>query len=171
MKITMKYDQGVRKEEIVVLEIPKQEFDQMIEGDYQYRLKCAKEGEIVERRTVEEIFEELNKQEYNSWQTYSRHQDKFKQLNHEMFEGDLMTALVDDAQMKAHEKQHHYEERCQKIRELLKPKQADMIIAICLDGMRIKDYAENIGATPKQVTDRLSYAKKILREIYSKIRD
>ena len=46
----------------------------------------------------------------------------------------------------------------------LKPAQAEMIIVISLDGMRVKDYAQKIAITPKQVADRLSYAKKILRD-------
>ena len=165
----MKYDRGVKKEEVVVLEILQQEFEQMLENDYRYRLASAIEGEAVERRTVQEIFNEFNSRELSSWRKHNRRLIPTKVNDGELREMELTDLIVDNSQAKFFQEQENYEAQCQWIRQHLKPEQAEMVIAIYLDGMRVKDYAKKISNTPKQVTDRLSYAKKLLREVLSKI--
>ena len=76
----------------------------------------------------------------------------------------VMDVLAYDSQEKARQKQEDYEEVYQKIRQALKPDYADMIIAICIDGMAVKDYALKTGAKPNNVTQRLVYAKSLLKE-------
>jgi len=168
MKVTLKYDQGIKANEVVSLEIPAQEFETMIEFDYQERLMKAEEGELVERRTSQEILDEMNRIERNSWRRYKEHTSYsnvvLKREDDQLVEEEIIDTFADNSQLEDFEKEIDYEEQCQKIRQLLKPDQADMVIAICLDGVRVKDYAEQIGITAKQVTDRLSYAKQILRE-------
>ena len=167
MKVTLKYDQGIKNEDVVALEVSEQEFEQMIEFDYQERLANAKEGEVTHRRTPQEIFNELNRAERNSWQTHNRRSTSYQNEMGKADDMDTMDMLPDYSQLEEIQKNEDYDEQCQRIRNefKLKPGQADMIIAICLDGMRVKDYAEQIGITAKQATDRLSYAKQILREI------
>ena len=167
--VTLKYDQGIKKEEIVQLAIPKQAFEEMLENDYRYRLANAVDGEIVERRTAQEFFDEMNRKERNSWQTHTRRQHQYPIKlaieGDELIEINTMDIFSDHSQLAMFAANADYEAVCQMIRNSsLKPAQAEMIIAISLDGMRVKDYAKKIAITPKQVTDRLSYAKKILRD-------
>lgn len=171
MKVTLKYDQGIKDSEVVGLEVCEQEFETMIEFDYQERLMKAEEGEVIERRTPQEILDEMNRRERNSWQTHTRHQHQFELTleveDDESIDTNTMDKFADYSEMEEMERQDDYEEQCQKIRQLLKPAQADMIIAICLDGMSVNDYSEEIGEDPKNVSKRFVRIKNSLREILS----
>jgi len=167
MKVTLKYDQGIKANEVVGLEIPAQEFEQMIENDYQFRLADAKEDEVVERRTPQEILDEMNRAEYNSWQTHNkRHTVGVSSIQEEnVFE--MVDLFEDWSQMEAQERQEDYEEQCQRIRNefKLKPDQADMMIAICLDGMLVKEYAELINEDQWVVYKRFNRIKERQRKV------
>ena len=43
---------------------------------------------------------------------------------------------------------------CDRIRAAVKPAQADMLIAIILDGMTVAEYADLIGDSPNNVSHR-----------------
>ena len=160
----MKYDQGRKKEEVVVLEIPNHEFEQMLENDYRYRVANAVDGEIVERRTVQEIFDELNSEELSSWRKHNRRLIPVKAGDEETSEMDMMDLVIDVSQVEQHQRQENYEAQCQWLRERLNPDQAEMMITISLDGMRVKDYANKINDDLWRVYKRYDYAKKILKE-------
>ena len=170
MKVTLKYDQGVKANEVIGLEVPAQEFETMIEFDYQERLANAKEDEVIERRTPQEIFNELNRAERNSWQTHNRRSTSYQNETGEAHDMDTMDMLPDYSQLEEIQKNEDYEEQYQRIRNefKLKPDQADMMIAICLDGMLVKEYAEEIGDDSNLVSKRFVYTKKVLKEILSK---
>ena len=168
MKIELMYD-GKSSLEVVELKVPDHEFEAMIEFDYQERLVNAVEDELVERRTPQEIFDEMNCMEYNSWQTHNRRKVSLQQIDEDDFEMNALDLVADYTQTEQLKKQEDYEATCQKIREILKPDQAEMMISILMDGMSIKDYADKINDIPNLVTQRLIYAKRILRkEIISK---
>ena len=163
MKVKLKYDRGLKPEEVVTLEVNPQELETMVEHDYRQRLARATCGEVVLRRTPQNIFDEMNRQERNSWQTHHRHLDlvSHQQEDNKDFE---MVIIADHSWEEARQRQEAYEDICQKIRLVMKPEQANMIIAICLDGMAVKEYALQIGDTLTNVSQRFSRAKKILRE-------
>jgi len=163
MKVTMKYDQGVKKEEVVILEIPEKELEKMVEIDYHHRLASASSAEMVLKRTPGEIIEEWNRQEYNAWRRHHRYIERYATI----FEKEIQKAFADNIQEKEHQRQDDYDDVCQQIHQILKPEQADMIIAICIDGMSVKDYASKIGDKPNNVTQRLKRVKRVLREILS----
>ena len=171
MKVTMKYDQGRKKEEIITLEVCEKELAVMVENDYQQRLARVEEGEVLERRTAEEIFEEMNRKERNSWQTHNRHQHQFpvtfESDGEDEMDLDLMDMFGDYSQMDMLDKKADYEVVCQWISQILSPKQAEMFIAIALDGMRVWDYADMIQDNPKRVSERYNYAKSVLKKAYS----
>jgi hypothetical protein len=164
MKVTMKYDQGVKKEEVVILEVCEKELDKMVKKEYELRLAEITDDEIVEKRTPTEIIDESNRKEYNAWRRYHRH----IAILANNFTGDelnLMDILADYSEIEKHQKQADYEDMCQRLRQLLKPEQAEMIIAICLDRMAVNDYASNIGDELKNVSKRFVRVKKKLRDI------
>ena len=166
MKVTLKYDQGIKANEVVELEASDQEFEVMIENDYRQRLANASEDEVIERRTPQEILDELNRGEYNNWRRHHRYIDESPTFyEDDQVDGlDAIDMVPDYSQMEATQRNEDYEEQCQKIRDVLKADHANMVIAICLDGMRIKEYAEEINDVPNLVTQRLRTAKRILRE-------
>lgn len=161
----MKYDQGVRREEVVTLEVSEKELEKMVEIDYQQRLAGAASDEVVLKRTPQEIFDEMNRQERNSWQTHHRRLVSLQKESDDVSEINVMDIITDDSQEEARQRQEDHDDMCQKIRQLLKPEQADMIIAICLDGMAIKDYGLEINDKPNNVTQRFKRIKKNLKEI------
>ena len=171
MKVTIKYDQGVKKEEIVILEVPEKELEKMMEIDYQNRLAEAHHDESVEMRAPAQIIEEWNRQEYNAWRRHHRYLCKLPIVinkDNECFaEINQLDLLADDSEEKERHKQVEYATTCQKIRRVLKPEQAEMIIAICIDGMSVKEYAAKIGDKPNNVTQRFKRVKSILKEILS----
>lgn len=168
MKVTMKYDQGVKKEEVVTLEIPETAFESMVEFDYQQRLALALPDDVVQKRTPVEIIEEGNRLEYNSWQTYKRNQvawiDASTQTN-------LVGRISDDSQVETLRRQADYEELCQKIRHVLTLEQAEMIIAICLDEKSVQEYALEVGDKPVNVYERLRSVKKKLKNRLTENKD
>jgi len=168
MRVTLRYDQGVRKEEIVSLEICEQELEKMVELDYQGRLVIATGNEVVEKKTAKAIIDELNKQEYNSWQTHHRHQAFLQKKGAESVTAEMVDLIADQSEVEAYRRQADYEALCQKVREALKPDQAEMFIAICLDGMSVKGYAAKIGDDANRVSKRFVYAKKILKGRFRK---
>lgn len=161
MQVTIKYDQGKKKEEIKVLDIPAFEFKAMIEFDYDQRLIVATDGEAITRRTPQEILDEMNREEYNSWQTHNRRKLSFQKITEED------ESLIDEEEIRNYEKKEMYEAVCQRIHCSLKPNQAEMIIAICIEGMSVKEYAGIKGETITAVSNRLIRAKSILKKILS----
>ena len=65
-------------------------------------------------------------------QIHKSYQVSFYKKNNEGVEIDTIDIFVDASQEEERRRQDEYDDMCQKIHQLLKPKQADMIIAICL---------------------------------------
>ena len=163
MKVELMYD-GKSNLEIVKLDVPAQEFKKMIEFDYQERLASAADGEVIRKRTPQEILDEINRKEYNSWQKHNRRKVSLQQIDEDDFEMNALDLVSDFSQVETHRKQEEYEAVCKKIHELLKPEQAEMIIVICLDGVSVNDYAVRINDRPNNVSKRYNRLKRILRE-------
>ena len=64
--------------------------------------------------------------------------------------------------------QLEYEECCETLRSLLKPAQADMVIAIALDGYTIGEYAAEIGDDANNVSHRYRRAINKFKKVFSK---
>ena len=163
MKVTMKYDQGVRAEEVVMLEIPDEEFAEMIENDYQQRLRVAAAGEVVLRRTPQAIIDEWNREELSCWRKHNRRSIPLLEESDEGSEMEIMNILTDRSWEKGRQRKEEYEEICQRIYQALKPKQAEMMIAICIESVSIKDYALKIGDEYNNVFRRFKRTKKLLK--------
>lgn len=159
MDIIMKYNQGVKHEDVIHLEVDEKEFSTMIEFDYQERLLLAKEGEVISRRTPQEIIDEMNKNENNSYRRHYR--NAYGRSNLDDTTGE---EIKDDSDIIFRDSEEDYVELCETIKKLLKPAQADMIIAICLNGVKVKDYASQLGEKVTAVSNRFVRAKKILKE-------
>ena len=113
--------------------------------------------EEKEQRIQEAWHEHFNKSDYNCFHKFDRHRGNSKaQLN------------VDADNLDISEPQWEYEATCLKVREVLKPSAADMVVAIALDGQTVAEYAASIGDEANNVSHRYRRAIKTLKKVFSK---
>ena len=62
-------------DQITTVDVPEEEFTLMIEVDYEQRLEKAKDPSSVQRRSPQDIIDELNKADYNNWHKHNRRWD------------------------------------------------------------------------------------------------
>jgi len=168
MKIQVRYENTV-----TALEVPEEDFTLMIDVDYQTRLATAEDKETVTRRTPQEIMEEqFNKPDYNNWHKFDRHRGQpktpYRKDDEADDDTDVMDKFADWSDIEKLDKQFAYEALCEKIRQALKPDYAEMIIAICIDGKSVDEYASLIGEKPNTVSKRFIRAKKKIKTIFEK---
>lgn len=173
MKIRVKYENDKENKDPITVEIdvPDDECTVMVEMDYQKRLNEAEDDELVERRDAQTIMdEEFNKPLYNNWHKAHRHRGTVKKLfrkdDEDTDESDGIDTVADNSQEDERSRQYEYEALCQKIRAVLKPEFAEVIIAVCLDDMTPEEYAILTGAKRDAIYKRLQRAKKKFREIF-----
>lgn len=157
----------------IYLEVPDEDFTLMIEADYEDRLSSAEDKGTVTRRSPQEIMDErFNKPEYNNWHKFDRHRGMpkkpFRKDDQEVDETDHMDYFPDYSDETAREKKEEYEHICEIIRKALKKKQAELLIAIILDGVSVTEYAEREGVSVSAISHRLDTAKKNFKKIYPK---
>ena len=182
MKIRVLYGEHIKNghKNYTTIEIPDGDYSVMLDIDYEQRLseaKPEKKEEVKRCQTVQELFDLMNKKEYNNWRKFDRHWGFSKAMpNEEGEEVDtsepLMKEVSDDRVFRRDEIirdcQNEYNDVCQWIREVLGKKEdwADMFIAVRIDGMSIRDYASSIGADENNITQKLKRATKKLQEEY-----
>ncbi|MBR3439421.1 MAG: hypothetical protein IKH13_07975, partial [Clostridia bacterium] len=76
--------------------------------------------------------------------------------------GDFFELLVDEDSVMP---DFEYEDICALINSVLKPNQADIIIAVVLNNQPLKDYASQHGWSVSDASHRLSRAKNNLKKI------
>ena len=127
-----------------------------------------------EQRIQEAWEERFNRPDYNNWHKQTRHIDpapKARKLNGKVgyYEPDdngfyvMNYLMVSDLRAEEATREDDALLR-ERIRSILKPDYAEMIIAIHLDGMKPREYAASIGEKPNTLNHRLQRAEKKLRE-------
>lgn len=178
MKIKIRYD-----DQITTVDVPEEEFTLMIEVDYEQRLEKAKEPSSVQRRSPQDIIDELNKADYNNWHKHNRRWDG-EAVPSSIYGGKKhISSDVDDSGEKHHFDMDEFpdlasmarqrdaerdEELRTWIRKKLKPDYAEMLIAIHLDGLTPMEYADRIGDKANNISHRLQRAEKKFEEIFRK---
>lgn len=120
---------------------------------------------------IQDAFEEeFNKPEYNNWHKFNRHRGnlkkQFRKADEDADERDGLDTVADNSQEEERNRQYEYEDLCQKIRTMLKPKFAEVIIAVCLDDITPEEYAAIKGEKRDTVYKRLQRAKKKFQEVF-----
>jgi len=178
MKIRIMYDN-----KSTYLEVPDEDCTVMIDMDYEDRLSCAEDKETVTRRSPQEIMDErFNKPEYNNWHKLDRHSAATtppKKLNGKRgyskatddnegknIKENTIELYPDNSDEVTREKQEEYEYLCEIIRKTLKEKQAELLIAIFLDGVSVTEYAEREGVSKSAISHRLDTAKKNFKKVF-----
>ena len=118
---------------------------------------------------IQDAFEEMfNKPEYNNWHKFDRHRGnlkkQFRKDDEETDESDGLDTVGDYSQEEERDHQYAYEALCQKLRTVLKPEYAEVIIAVCLDELTPEEYAATTGEKRDTVYKRLQRAKKKFQE-------
>lgn len=136
--------------------------------------------EEKEQLIQEEWDKQYNRPEYNVYHRETRHIDptpKRKKMNgragficaeEDDKSFDIMDYLNTYDPTDDYGDQFEYEYCCKQIRAAVKPKQADMLIAIILDGMTVAEYAEKIGDEPNNVSHRYRRALNNLKKSFEK---
>ena len=155
----------------IYLEVPEEDFTLMIDADYEDRLSSVEDKETVTRRSPQEIMDErFNKPEYNNWHKFDRHRGMpkkpFRKDDESEDATDHMDYFPDNTDEVTREKQEEYEYLCEIIRKTLKEKQAELLIAIFLDGVSVTEYAEREGVSKSAISHRLDTAKKNFKKVF-----
>lgn len=168
MKIKMRYENAYQ-----TIEVETQELEEWLnisisadesEGDYEKRVQ----------KTIEV---EFNRPDYNNWHQHDRHLGNSKAQPNDETDGlDTVEPLMDEVinpqifykDTIERENQWEYEAICMKVREVLKPNIADMVIAIALDGQTVAEYAASIGDKPNNVSHRYRRAINTLKKVFQK---
>ena len=118
------------------------------------------------------ILNELDKESYNNWHKFDRHSANPEYIikkhlkaedSREFFDGDYMDLLFDERFWVYMEQKENYEIVCNFIRKKLKPKYADVVIAVALNGYKVAEYAEMIGVSYDSAIKRWQRGKNILK--------
>ena len=145
MKIKIRYENEYQTLEVENMELEKWLNISISEEESQ---------EDYEKRVQDVIEERFNRPDYNSWHKHDRHtgnaymksKDGTVEVNTEEA---IMFRAADKSPFNISidgvHNQLEYEECCETLRSLLKPAQADMVIAIALDGYTVGEYAAEIG--------------------------
>ena len=132
----------------------------------------ADEIDVVVQHAFDETF---NQPEYNNWHRYYRHigytAAKEDEDGHPVDPNvPLMKEMVEPWTLnymdESIERDFNREKLIEKLRDVLKPKQADMVITIQVDGWSVEEYAELIGDTPNNVSHRYRRALKKLQKYF-----
>lgn len=130
-----------------------------------------------EQLIQEEWDKQFNRPEYNSWHKADRHRGYSCAMSDDESEEvddsePLMKEVRDPRIFLKDEIERNnkmdYEMYCERIREAVKPEQADMLIAIILDGMTVSEYAEKIGDDANNVSHRYRRAVNKLKKSFEK---
>lgn len=168
MKIKMRYENVYQTIEVETTEL---------EEWLNISISEDESEEDYEKRIQEEIEVQFNRPDYNSWHKFDRHRGNSKaQLNDEADGLDVSEPLMDEVidsrifckESIERENQWEYESVCTKIREVLKPDIADMVIAIVLDGQTVAEYAASIKDSANNVSHRYRRALSTLKKVFSK---
>ena len=169
MKIKLIYYVGnkVTDIEISIIEITDNESMQWIESDYLYRLNNASESDkkSIKRRSIDEIVDEINKNEKNSWQKKHRHCI----LDPVNDEGQAILDNISDPNAMSPEDYSIKENYKDILKANLKPNYYDVINCILLNNVSYKDYANSRNITESNARQLYHRAIIALKNIKDKI--
>ena len=165
MKLKIRFDKYFQFIELNEKETEEMWISLSIEEEYDSQ-------EEKEKLIQEKFNEEFNKPEFNNWRKHNRRlsmpKKPFRKDDQEVDETDHMDYFPDYSDEMAREKKEEYEHICEIIRKALKEKQAELLIAIVLDGVSVTEYAEREGVSVSAISHRLDTAKKNFKKIYPK---
>lgn len=185
MKIRVLYEDSIKNghKNYTTIEIPDGDYNVMLDIDYDQRIEEAKpekKSEVKRCATVQEMFDLMNKREYNGWRRETRRTDfdpKMKKTNGKKgyIQGqpddksfNIMDYICTASDEEQRSRNYEYEDICEWICKILfkKPEWANAFIAVRIDGIPIREYATFIGEDENNITQKLKRASKKLQQEY-----
>lgn len=161
MKIKMRYDNTYQ-----TLEVDAEEMWVSLSLEGGESLTQEEKEELI-RNEVEERY---NKPEYNNWHKMDRHRGEpkrsFRKDDEEADNSDGLDLIPDYSDEELRKRKEDYDSVCQKLRMLLKPEYAEVLIAVVLDGYTPEEYADKISIHRDAIYKRLQRAKKKCAKIW-----
>ena len=154
MKVSLYYESNWRKD-YTWLNVPEEEFDVMIENDYRERLKKAKPGEKVERRTPQEILDETSRAVYSSNCKETR-----RHVSYEAYDPDGKR-IRSDTNIEEETAWVDYTDLREALKKLT-PEQQELVRKVFWEGVQQTKIAEDEGLGKKAIGNRLT---RILRKM------
>lgn len=170
MKIRIRYE-----EKFTTIEIPDEDYSLMLDMDYEMRLAetCTDKKDQVKRcENVQQMFDHINKAEYNNRHKFDRHygmpKKPFRKDDEAEDETDHMDYFPDNSDEEARDKQAEYDYICEIIHKNLKEKQAELLIAIVIDGVSVTDYAKREGVSVSAISHRMETVMNNFKKVFPK---
>lgn len=116
----------------------------------------------IQPRTIEEIFSEMSREEYNNWHQNDRHRNGFNKINEDGEAVNIIEAAVAPNSFIGILDDIAKDEIRQLFIKNLKPKQAALMIAIVCDGKKAVTIAHEEGKTESAICQRIQTAVKNL---------
>lgn len=177
MKIKVLYEDDIKRgyANCTTIEVPDDDYTVLIDIDYEQRLseaKPEKRKEVKRFETLQEVFDEMNKKEYNAHRRFYRNKGEakapFKKDGESENEIDPIEYIPDNSQEQERNRNYEYEVLCDKLRQALKAEYAEALIAVVLDEKTPEEYAAEINVGKEAMYKRLQRAKKKCKELFSK---
>ena len=182
MEIKILYEENMKNghRNYTTIKIPDGDYDLMIQLDYQKRLAeapAAKKDAVKKCDTVQEVFDLMNKREYNGWHRETRHIDltpKARKLNgskgYIASEEDDKTFNVMDYLATCNpynelDQDEEDEKVLDVIRTNFNSQTADLIIAVYINKETPEEYASVHNLKRDTVYKRLQRAKETLKKL------
>lgn len=164
MKLKLRYENTFQEIEIELCEM---------EGWLNISVNSDEPIDDREKRVQEAVDVMLNRPDYNNWHTMARHRGippkPSRKDDQDADDTDGLDCLEDTNYTRQMEERESYDVVCSDVKSALakKPKWADAVIAVYVNGESIRDYASRIGVNENNVTQFLKRAKKRLKEIFA----
>lgn len=164
MKLKLRYENTFQELEIELCEM---------EGWLNISVESDDPIEDREKRVQDAVDTLLNRPDYNNWHTMARHRGippkPSRKDDQDADDTDGLDCLEDTGYARWLEKRELYDAVCSDVKKALakKPKWADAVIAVYVNGESIRDYARRIGVNENNITQFLKRAKKRLKEIFA----
>lgn len=144
-------------------EISDSEAEAMIEKDFLNRSQNASDGTSVEKRSIEEIMDEFNKEFYNEERKYRTHYaDHFCENRF----GEVVD-VFDEFAIEDDTTNPELAAECSELIEVvksLKPEYADVLMEVAIKGMSYSQYAAEKGISEATARQRLLRARKEMKK-------
>ena len=130
-------------------------------------------------KTLQHVFDvEFNRPDYNNFRRLNRHRGYSNKSFYENSENDVDINEPELSEVRdpsvffkyqiEYEREQEYQRVCELIRQHLKPENANLFIAIAIDGISQVDYAARLGVNPNNISKRYNRAKKKLAKVLDK---
>lgn len=163
MKLRLRYEDSFQEIEIELGEM---------EGWLNISVGADESIDNREKRVQETVDVLLNRPDYNNWHKMARHRGvpskPYRKDDQDTDDTDGMECMEDINYTRQIEERESYDAVCDDVRTALpnKPKWAEAVISVYINGENIRDYARRIGENENNISQKLKRAKKKLKNFF-----